>query len=107
LYAIFTATETSPYFSMGDLTINPAEVAPGESVTISANVHNSGAVESSYRVTLKIDSVEKGVQDVTVAGGGTESVSFSVSKQEVGTHTVEIGQLSGTFIVTKQGAAIS
>ena len=107
LFAIFPGVETPPYLSMGNLTINPAEVAPGDSVNISANVHNSGAVGSIYIVTLKIDGAEKGEQDVTVAGGGTESVSFSVSEQKAGKHTVEMGRLTGDFIVTKQGAAMS
>jgi hypothetical protein len=86
-------------FTVSALSISPAEVAIGDSVTISTVVNNTGDLSGSYEVTLKIDNVVVETKTVTLAGGATQTVTFTTTKDVAGTYTVNINGLSGTFTV--------
>ena len=86
-------------FVSSDLSITPAEVAIGETVTISILVTNTGDLEGTYQATLKIDNVVVDTKEVTLAGGDSETVTFTVSKDVAGTYTVTVDSLSGKFNV--------
>ncbi len=90
---------TPAAFTTGELRISPAEVDTGEEVTISVAVANTGGLAGSYEVTLKIDDTVVETKQVTVAGGGSKPVSFSVSRDAPGVYQVSIDDLSGTFEV--------
>lgn len=92
---------------MSNLTTSPNEVSGGESLTISVDVTNTGEVEGSYTVVLKVNGSEVDTQDVTVAGGATETVTFSVSREEAGDYTVEVDDQSGSFTVVEESVAIN
>jgi len=86
-------------FSVTNLSIQPAEVEPGEAVTIAVSVANTGGESGSYTVVLKIDEVKEDEETVTVAAGESEDVSFSVTKDEAGSYAVAVDGLSGSFTV--------
>jgi len=86
-------------FTAGSLTISPAEVATGKTITINVLVTNIGGLKGTYKVVLKINSVLVGTEDVTLAGGTTQKVTFTTSKDTAGTYIVNVGALSGTFTV--------
>jgi hypothetical protein len=86
-------------FSVGALSISPTEADIGESVTISFVVTNTGDLTDSYTVTLKIDDITVATQVLTLAGGGSETLTFDTAKDVVGTHTVNVNGLSDTFTV--------
>ena len=86
-------------FAASALTISPAEVDIGETVTISVLVANTGDLTGSYEVTLKIDNVAVATEDVTIVGGASQKVTFTTSKDVAGTYTVNVDGLSGTFTV--------
>jgi len=86
-------------FSVSDLSLQPAQVKPGEAVTISASVANTGGESGSYTVVLKIDGVKEAEKTVTIAAGESQDVSFSVTKEEAATYTVTVDGLSGSFTV--------
>ena len=92
---------------MSNLTTSPNEVSGGESLTISVDVTNTGEVEGSYTVVLKVNGSEVDTQDVTVAGGETETVTFSVSREEAGDYTVEVDDQSGSFTVVEETVEIN
>jgi hypothetical protein len=58
-------------------------------------------------VTLKVNGVVEGVENVTVAGGSIRTVIFTVIKDVAGTYDVEVGGLKGTFTVVKQPSQIN
>ncbi|MFB0499862.1 MAG: PGF-pre-PGF domain-containing protein [Candidatus Hadarchaeaceae archaeon] len=87
-------------FELSNLVIDPSEVGPGETITISIVVTNVGELEGTYTVTLKINNVVEATEDVTLAGGATETVTFTVSRDVEGTYNVEVDGLTGTFVVT-------
>jgi len=88
-------------FGVSNLNVSPDTVAPDETVTITVDVVNSGESEDSYTVVLTINGVVEASQSVSVAGGQTAKVFFSVTKGEAGSYTVEINGQSATFNVVE------
>ena len=86
-------------FSVTNLSIQPAEVEPGETVTVAVSVANTGGKSGSYTVVLKIDGVKEAEETVTIAAGSSRTVSFSVTREEADTYTVTVDGLSGSFTV--------
>ncbi len=86
-------------FTISRLTVSPAEVAAGDSVTISLTVANTGNASGTYALPLKIDNVPVETKQVTLAVGQNQTIVFTVIKDVPGTYTVNIGNLSGTFKV--------
>ncbi|MFC1976942.1 hypothetical protein ACFLWS_01550 [Chloroflexota bacterium] len=86
-------------FSLSNLTIQPAEISPVEAVTITLSVANTGGAEGSYTVVLDINGAKEAEKRVTVKDGGSEFVSFSVSRQEAGRYSITVDGLEGLFTV--------
>jgi uncharacterized membrane protein len=85
-------------FTPSSLTISPLEANIGEIVRISVLVTNTGEQEASYTVTLKINEMVEGTQEIDL-GGGSETVPFTAFKYEAGTYSVDVNGLHGSFIV--------
>ncbi len=86
-------------FSLTNLTIDPANVTVGEAVQISANVTNIGDLEGNQTFTLEINSKIKESANVTLAGGDTQLLEFTVIEMAEGNYTVKLGDLEGSFKV--------
>lgn len=82
-----------------NLSISPYYVEPGEEVTISANVANSGGIQLSYTAILRINDSEVERKSVVLDAGESEVVIFTMAKASTGNYTVELGVLAGTFTV--------
>jgi hypothetical protein len=100
IFARITPSFSSAQFELSELAINPAQTKAGEPVTISTIVQNTGDLVGSYEVTLKINGVVEATSELTLDGGASESVTFTVAKEEAGSYSVYIGGLSGSFTVT-------
>jgi len=81
------------------LTISPTEVNAGQAVTISVQVANNGDLVSSYKLTLKVNNVAVATRDISVGGGTTQTVQFTVTRDAGGTYNVDVNGLTGTFTV--------
>jgi len=92
-------TTLAAVFTCSDLSISPGEVNIGETVTISLLVANTGDVSGSHAVTLKINGAKEAERSVSIAAGGSETVTFSVTKDDVGSYSVAVDGLSGSFTV--------
>ena len=86
-------------FTVADLSITPKIIDFGEDVSISVIVTNAGDLTGSYEMSLKIDDMVAQTKEVTLDGGDSETISFSVTPETVGEHTVNIGDLLGSFEV--------
>ena len=86
-------------FTSSALNISPREVDIGETVTISVLVTNIGEEEGSYTVTLKINGVVEQTREVTLAGGASQTVTFTTTKDEAGIYSVDVDGLIGSFTV--------
>jgi PGF-pre-PGF domain-containing protein len=86
-------------FTVSALTISPSQVSVWEEVSISVTVKNTGGTVGTCVVTLKINGAVKAIENVTLAGGATELVVFTVAGDKEGTYSVEVNGLAGTFTV--------
>jgi len=86
-------------FKLSELAINPAQTEVGEPVTISAIVQNTGELEGSYTLALKINGEIEQSKETTLAAGESRQVSFTVIKDDPGTYAVAVDGLTGEFIV--------
>jgi len=97
------STPASAVFQITELTINPAEVRPGEGVNITANLTNTGDTEGSYTVKLFINNVAEVVSEVTVPAGTTRVLSYSASSEIPGTYIITLGERTEQFVVVEPG----
>lgn len=98
LHRIYTVLKPAT-FKLTNLTISPTQVLPGKSAKISVSVKNEGDISSTYTVSLKIDGITEATRDVTLAGGATQAVSFTVTKNVAQTYNVSVDGLVGSFTV--------
>jgi len=89
--------------SVSGLSISPQQVEPGQQVTISINVANSGGETGSYNAVLYINGVAEASQSVSVAPGMTKNVIFTVTKSDAGVYDVSIAGQNGQFQVVGGG----
>ena len=89
--------------SVSSVSISPQQVEPGEEVTISINVANTGGETGSYNAVLYINGAVEDSQSVSVAPGMTKNVIFTVSKSDAGVYDVLIAGQSGQFEVVSAG----
>lgn len=82
-----------------NLQISPESVSPEEPVTISVDVTNLGENQATCPVTLRINGVLKDSETVTLDGGETETVEFTVTEGTPGTYDVEVDGQTGSFEV--------
>jgi photosystem II stability/assembly factor-like uncharacterized protein len=85
--------------SFSGLTISPGEVETGETVTVSVLVTNNGEIEDTYQVQMMVDGSVEETSEVTLAGGDSQTVTFTTTKDIPGLYTVTIGGLTGMFTV--------
>jgi uncharacterized repeat protein (TIGR02543 family) len=91
------------HLSASGLSISPQQVKPGQEVTISINVANTGGETGSYNAVLYINGVVEASQSVSVAPGMTKNVIFAVTKSNAGVYDVSIAGQSGQFTVVHTG----
>lgn len=94
-------------FTLTQLSITPATVGLGNVVTITVGVENTGTEASAYDVQLKINGVSEETKTVSLLALQTTTVSFTITKTNAGTYTVNIGTLNGSFKVTAPSIAVS
>lgn len=89
-----------PNIVVQSATVSATKVAPGETVTITANLANKGTVNATSAVKVYVNGQEEAVQGVTVNSGSNRPVSFTLSRNEPGTYTVYVGGTeAGSFTV--------
>ena len=98
VFAVIAYTRPAT-FTDSALTISPAEVEIGESVTISVLVNNTGDLTGSHWALLKIDNTVVATKAITLAGGASQRVTFTTTKDIAGTYTVNVDGLVGAFTV--------
>lgn len=93
---------TVPAISIGNLIINPTESWPGDSITISAQLTNTGT-NGSISVILKINDEAIDNKTVEVSAGSSTTVAFTVTETNIGAYRVQINTLTGSFNVVPFG----
>jgi hypothetical protein len=90
---LFTVNElgVSSAFDISDIVITPTIINLGESAEVSVLVSNTSESTESYQIVLRMDDVIIQRKEVTFAGGDSDIVSFSVTPDTIGEHTISIG----------------
>lgn len=91
--------EATATFEVTNLIVEPNETNPGKSVTIKADVTNTGNTEGTYKASLEINGKVEVYKDVLLATGQTQVVEFSYIPEKEGEYTVAIGSETATFKV--------
>lgn len=86
-------------FTVSNLSVTPAEVEIGETVTISAVITNVGELAGSYEVALKVNGAVEAKKEITLAGGQNQKVTFTTSGAVRGGYVVEVDGQVGEFRV--------
>ncbi len=86
-------------FAVENLTVSPAEVEVGETVSISIAVTNIGELEGTYVATLRINGVAVENSSIALAAGASGQVTFNYTAAAPGEYNVSLGGRTGTFTV--------
>ncbi len=98
-YSTLSPSPTPAVFEVSNLVISPLEVEPGEEVTISATITNVGEESGSYTVEINLDDEVIDTESVTLNGGESTSITFTVTRNTKATYSVEVAGLSSSFTV--------
>jgi hypothetical protein len=86
-------------FEVISLDITPPAVMVGETVTVSVVVANIGGSDDTYTAGLAVDGVTIETKAIAIAAGTSQTITFSLVEDDVGTYEIEVGDLSGSMIV--------
>jgi len=86
-------------FSISNLSIEPSEIYPGDTVTITVSVSNFGGQPGTHTMVFKIENEVEATRDITIAAGATKMASFTVVKEKAGIYQLEVDGLKGSFVV--------
>ena len=86
-------------FTLDSLIISPANAELNQTINIQATVSNSGDINGNYEVSLNVDDALVKTQTLTVAGHKQKDIIFELTSDKAGSHIVDVGGLTGTFIV--------
>lgn len=89
-------------FEVISLDIKPSEIMAGETVSITAEVKNTGDSEGIYTAVLSVDGATVETKEFALAPGALETVSFSLVKDTPGTYQIGIGELSSSLTVKEK-----
>ncbi|MEF8813604.1 MAG: CARDB domain-containing protein [Halovenus sp.] len=95
-----SGSDPAPSFSVVSASLDTSTILEGESVTVSADVENSGDADGTFTAELQEDGTVIATKDVTVAAGTTETVTFTQTYNTAGTYDLAVsGTTAGTLTV--------
>jgi len=98
LYTVMASTRPAD-FAVSNLSVAPVEAGIGESLSVSVMIANTGDLTGSHEVSFKINGVVLQTKEITLDGGDSKAINFSVTLDTAGEYTADINGLSGTFNV--------
>jgi hypothetical protein len=103
IYGIL-APVSPPVFEIQDLQIFPTTVAPGELVSMRCRVTNTGTIAGYYELVFKLNGNTQEVKRISLAGGETREINFTIIRNSPGIYTVEINGLAGSYQIAASEA---
>ena len=86
-------------FVVRGFAVNPTKVTVGDTVSIVADVINSGTATGTYDAVLRINNAVVISKAVAIPAGVTQGLNFVVPTDNAGTYEATLGGLTGTFTV--------
>lgn len=93
-------------FQVSRLSVTPTEAKPGEKVTITAEVSNTGGTKGTYTVELKVNDAPAATETIVIAAGASKVVTFTLSRDSPGTYKVSVDGVSKEFAVKRSASTI-
>jgi hypothetical protein len=93
-------------FELSELTVRPQNVRPGEAIVVAIKVSNSGETKGDYGVTLKINGIVQAMKTVSLAGGESSIVEFTVKNDSPGYYEVDVNGSKVSFTVQPEEQTI-
>jgi len=90
---------TPANFSVTSLDLSSAQVEPGQEVLVTVNVTNIGGCEGSYTLNLTINGAVEQTKTVTLASLASDTITFTVTKEQPGSYTISVDGLTKEFSV--------
>lgn len=102
-FSTFAVGAPGPALSVNEAAVDPAEVAPGETVSVSATVDNAGRRNGSTTLSVTANGTERAVANVSVPAGGNLTERVDLTFEEAGTYDLAVdGVAAGTVTVSSQ-----
>jgi len=92
---------TPANFSVTSLDLSSEQVEPGQEVLVTVDVTNTGGCEASYSLDLTINGVVEQTKTVTLAPLASDTVTFTIIKEEPGSYTISVDGLTKEFSVAE------
>jgi len=90
---------TPANFSVTSLDLSNEQAEPGQEVLVAVNVTNTGGYDGSYTLNLTINGAVEQTKTVTLAPLVSNTVTFTVIKEEPGSYTISVDGLTKEFTV--------
>jgi hypothetical protein len=91
---------------LSDLKLNMEQAAIGEEVVVTAIVSNTGGSPGNYIAEVKINGTAEQAEKLILPPGVNYNLAFKIIKNDPGTYTVAIGDLTTRFTVLEPIQAI-
>ena len=91
--------EGEAFFTLEDVQLTPRSLSEGEKITVSGKYTNTGNIEGSTTIELKVDDIWVDEKTVTLSPGDSTTISFEVTATGEGEHTVVINGYTGSYTV--------
>ncbi|WP_148680376.1 CARDB domain-containing protein [Halovivax ruber] len=90
-------------FEYSEIALESTEIGAGEEITVSATATNVGEASGSHTVELLVNGEVVGEESVYLAGGSSETITFTTVLDDAGTTGISLGDESvGTVTVTDE-----
>ncbi len=93
IVTVSPAQGPAPRFAVTNATVGDEKIAPGDDMSVTANVSNNGSADGTFVAELEVDGVVVATQRVAVSAGETRTVTFETPVDSTGTFAVSV---SGT-----------
>lgn len=86
-------------FEVSSLDVSPEVCLPGDRVTVSATLANTGGAKGDYVAGLLVNDAMEPMQTFTLEPGASQSLSFTLMKGDPGRYVVQLEELTTSFTV--------
>jgi hypothetical protein len=91
---------------LSDLKLNMEQANPGEEIVVTALLSNTGGSAGNYIAEIKINGTAEQAEKLVLPPGVNYNLAFKIIKNDPGTYTVAIGDLTTQFTVIEPVQAI-
>lgn len=91
---------TSPArFEVTALNVSSPVINTGDELTVTAKVSNYGGLPGNFEEPLLLDGRQVDFRQITIQAGTVKSITYKISTEQPGQHTLQLGSLKASFIV--------